>query len=421
MSAPIRSRIDKNTALTAFTDLVYNSVGASAFVMSELKDAVGSNKGYDTYTYEDIVIRTAAGGGGTLLDKDTDYTCGGEDEDLTTEVTEAKSTTKTIYTTIQVTNAAYQGIDLYFSGYTVGDYPVADDVNNITWEYSSKSTDYTTTDMPGFTLYSYTTGSDKKTHTLPTVADNDNLELQFMKIDSGYGPLVIDGEGAETINGWSQIALFRQYEKVHIKAINGAWYIIDNWKWHIESGWISRSDWSNQQPGTIDLNYDNLSGTFELFEVITEATSGYRGIILADTGAILRIIYTDDGAGGAGGFFTDGRQITGGSSGATADVNEGTGSTKDVDSYCYHQLGKNMRDFKFQWWHSFDGTENNSTLIPFGCSDSGYGFGIEQNDTNSIIPQFSTNGWRLCYTGDKYKAMAAAGVDDYYNITMDII
>jgi len=418
MSAPIRSRIDKNTDLTVFTDLVYNSVGASAFVMSELKDAVGSNKGYDTYTYEDIVIRTAAAGGGTFLDKDIDYTCDGKDEDLTTEVTAAKGTTKTIYTTIQITNAAYQGIDLFFSGYTVGDYPVADDINNITWEYSSKSADYTTTDMPGFTLYSYTTGTDKKTHTLPTVGDNDNLELKFMKIDSGYGPLVIEGEGAETINGWDRIALFRQYEKVHIKAINGAWYIIDDWKWHLESGWISRSDWTAVGIGFIEIDYDNLTGgTFQLFEVIISA-SGERGIIIYDDGiSNMYVIYADDGVGGPCVGFINDDQITGGSSGVTADIDNG-GTTKNINSTIYHNLNTNTRLLNLKIYHSSDGTENNSVEIPISVTNSGdRGINPGQVSVNESQYYVNTSGIRLM-TGIN-TALTLDVEDEYYNICVD--
>ena len=199
MGVPIRHRYNIDVNLTSVSDELHNSVGAVEFVLTELKESTGTDAGWDFFTKEDLEIRTAAGGGGTLLAEGAgnDYLLSDEDTSLTTRATAAAGVTKTVYKKIQIINAAYQACDLYFTYEGVACANDNRDKNNITWIYTTKTADYTIPDFPGYTAYIYTTGTDKKTVTLPTVADNDLLRLKFMKIDSGYGPLVIDGEGAE--------------------------------------------------------------------------------------------------------------------------------------------------------------------------------------------------------------------------------
>ncbi len=95
---------------TTFTDMELSDVGSSAFTLD-----------HDWFTKQDLVIRTAAAGGGTLLTDGTDYTLGTEDTDLSARVTAAVGSGRNVYHTITVTNASYQTGDLYFSGKYVAD------------------------------------------------------------------------------------------------------------------------------------------------------------------------------------------------------------------------------------------------------------------------------------------------------------
>ena len=72
--------------------------------------------GHDTILQTGVVVRTAAGGGGTLLTLTTDYTLGSADSRLTTEAGQ------NVYTKLAIVNGAYQSTNLYVTYKTVGDY-----------------------------------------------------------------------------------------------------------------------------------------------------------------------------------------------------------------------------------------------------------------------------------------------------------
>lgn len=79
---------------------------------------------HDTFLESTMVVRTAAGGGGTLLTLTTDYTLSATDADLTT------AAGATVDTKIAIVNGTYQNTALYVSYKTVGDYNRASDINN---------------------------------------------------------------------------------------------------------------------------------------------------------------------------------------------------------------------------------------------------------------------------------------------------
>jgi hypothetical protein len=101
-----------------FTDKpVLLNVGASAFKLS-----------HDWFIRQDLVIRTAAGGGGVLLVEGSDYTLGPENIGLSTEVTLAVGAGRNVHGTISVINGTYQTGNLYPSGKYV-----ADDLDPTDW------------------------------------------------------------------------------------------------------------------------------------------------------------------------------------------------------------------------------------------------------------------------------------------------
>ncbi len=116
-----------------FTDEIHYNTGAAAFSLSELAgypDPI-ENLGHDFFTKEDLVIRDTTGGGGNLLSEGAgnDYLLSEEDTDLTTRVTEAVGSTRTVYQKIQIINVVYQDVDLYFSGKYIADSNSGEDFN----------------------------------------------------------------------------------------------------------------------------------------------------------------------------------------------------------------------------------------------------------------------------------------------------
>ncbi len=106
-------KIDLNLTGLVFTDELHTDVGVSAFELDHDWFWGGA----------DLAIRTASGGGGTLLEEGTHYLLSVEDADLT-----ARSG-KTVYGKVQIIDATYQSGDLYFSGKYIADSIEASDIN----------------------------------------------------------------------------------------------------------------------------------------------------------------------------------------------------------------------------------------------------------------------------------------------------
>lgn len=112
------SRMDLNLLGETFTDYHLADVGASAFSLY-----------HDWFTRQDLVIRTAAAGGGTLLVEGTDYILDTESLELSERVSAAVGSGRNVFREIAIINAAYQSGDLYFSGKYIADSVEAEDYN----------------------------------------------------------------------------------------------------------------------------------------------------------------------------------------------------------------------------------------------------------------------------------------------------
>ena len=99
------ARLNKLLTGHQITDEVINRTSAASLPL-----------GHDTILQTGVVVRTAAGGGGTLLTLTTDYTLGSADSRLTTEAGQ------NVYTKLAIVNGAYQSTNLYVTYKTVGDY-----------------------------------------------------------------------------------------------------------------------------------------------------------------------------------------------------------------------------------------------------------------------------------------------------------
>jgi hypothetical protein len=100
-------------------------------------------------------------------------------------------------------------------------------VASVTVTYSDKSADYTITDVDGIRTIGMTTGAADKTVTLPTASDNTDRIITVKKVDSGAGDVIIDGEGAETIDGSATRTLAIIYDSLTVQCDGTGWVILD--------------------------------------------------------------------------------------------------------------------------------------------------------------------------------------------------
>ncbi len=70
-------------------------------------------------------------------------------------------------------------------------------------------------------------GAAAKTVTLPTAADNNGRIITVMKVDTGAGTCIVDGEGAEVIQAATTFTLFFQYDRVTLMCNGTLWYVIE--------------------------------------------------------------------------------------------------------------------------------------------------------------------------------------------------
>lgn len=130
-------RLNKLLAGHDITDEVINRTSSTSLKLD-----------HDTMLASSVVVRTASGGGGTLLTLTTDYTLGNEDTDLSTEVGGGAH----VYKTLAVVNGAYHSTDLYVTYKTVGDYASLETVMQIAAPVGSGMEYYGATAPDGWLL-----------------------------------------------------------------------------------------------------------------------------------------------------------------------------------------------------------------------------------------------------------------------------
>jgi hypothetical protein len=388
-------QIDKNiNGGETFTDELKNTVGASAFQLQN-----------DYFADQELVIRTASGGGGTLLVEDTDYTLSEQNTELTAEVQAIGGQEAwVVYKKITITNVTYQTGDLYFSGKYIADDNSWLDINRkARFQKNLALTDddsISATSTEYYELYTCNAGADLLRVNLPAADDAQDQVFKILKTDTGAGCVRITPDGSDKIispagTDLDYLPLFLSGDLAELYSNGTDWFIVNGFRPYYQSGWIRQSDWTNRELGFIRVAYDNLSGTFEMFEIVTEATSGNTGIIINDTGSELCLAFIT-----GTGLFTDGRQLTGGTSTATADVNEsGTGSTKNKNTSIIHNWGVGAEYIDTELFINVDTTfsEASKSLTYFAANESAssvIGASILSIDTNSQKIQTSTDGLR---------------------------
>ena len=401
MSQRYNSRMNLSLTGTSFTDELHSDVGVSSFTLDHdffINDAAEG---------EVLIIRTAQAGGGTLLVEDVDYSISNQD----TVLSDADHVDMDCYSDITIINAAYQTGDLYFSGKYVADSVDSNDVSQVTWQYESANASATLSPT-GYTTYGCTAGTNGIKLTLPAVSEfYTNIRIEFIKLDATNSAVMIDGNSAETINGLASIYLLETYQKVTLMCTGTEWIIIQG-TLVADSGWVNTNDWTNRHLGTSTVVYDGKAGTFQIGELVKEATSNNTGIIVADSGTALTL-WRCTGTG----IFTNDRVLTGQISSATANVNNAS-TDKNTDYDFYHGFDKRMHFLNCDVYCSTDKTEANAQWIgPESFNESGDYAGTSAGivptgvDTNNILFQTGTTGLRLMGTNG---VLSVLDSEDYY-------
>jgi hypothetical protein len=396
-------KMNLTLAGVAFPDELHADVGAAEFTLNH--DWFFNDLG------NALVIRTAAGGGGTLLVETTDYTISNQDNYLSIEAG------VNCYNTIQITNAAYQTGNLYFSGKYVADSNDYQDINRIAFAVNASQT-LAPAYLP---IYLCTAGAAGIRLTLPDATISPSMMLEFNKVDTGAGCVTLVPYSAQTMNGMPYIFLTEQYQKVVL--------ISDGTNWIIQSGvlfWITggrnTADWTNRELGMERISYDTKAGTIRVGETVTETETGYTFIIIADSGTVLTCVKAT-----GKGWVTNNNHLTFSQSGATALVNNGA-TDKDADTSIYHNAGRNAYRFDIETW-GFAGTTfamagavrlARAAYYQNGGTDVYGGADCISVDTNTFKMQTGreTGGYLMGEAGSVY---ALTNQDYSYNIIVKLV
>jgi hypothetical protein len=401
-----KQKINLDYAGVSFTDELHADVGAAAFGLDH--DCYFNNAA----SGEILIIRTAAGGGGSLLVEGIDYLVGGLDDWLTAP----EQTDKYVYSTVQITNVTYQSGSLYFSGKYVGDYNDSSDINLVTPVIQPLS-DTGTVVLHGYDILLLTTGSGGIRESLPSAIIYANCRIDIIKVDSGLGCGTILNAYSQTFNGLSYLFLTEQWQKVSLVS-NGANWIITSGVLYFNSGGRNTADWTNRELGFWQLTYDTKVGTILIGDLVTETETGYTGIVIADSGTVLILIKAT-----GKGYATNNNHLTFSISGATALVNNGT-TDKNQDTSCVHGTGLDAKRFEVEVW-AFEGTTfswTNARILGFHVCVDGANVGALSKfgiDTNTIKIQTGGNG--VYMTIEDSSRLLLAAQDYSYNVVLKLM
>jgi len=178
----------------------------------------------------------------------------------------------------------------------------------------------------------------------PATGGNKSDKIYRVEHGGNQGLCRVDANGAQRFN-------FKGNDLQYILLYMPGNYIEFFWntntsKWSIKDyqiympvGYQNRSDWTAVHIGN-GVTYDNKSAGVDFTGmVITEATSNFTGVVVEDTGGAgaSGILYIYDLISSFT-FWTNNRTITA-SDGTTADIDEATGTSRNINYNLYHGFG----------------------------------------------------------------------------------
>jgi hypothetical protein len=250
---------------------------------------------------------------------------------------------------------------------------------------------------------------------LPDVALN-RVEVAWKQTQKG-GRLIIQTKAGDKIRG------INDYDSVYADDIGNSGHIYSDTNYWFINGMIKHTikffdyqryndAWPLRNLGSLRIQYDNKVGSFILGETIEESVSGVQAILMFIDGTHLYVKNAVNN-------FVNNRTITGLTSGATCDVNEGSGATTNQDSPIFHNTDKNLNQIRLIMYVSSDQTWNNTfelTTGNVGTGSANQGITFHQYTTNSIIAQTATSGCLFVSEGSGSVVTITAGGMVYYDI-----
>lgn len=185
----------------------------------------------------------------------------------------------------------------------------------------------------------------------------------------------------------------------------------------IDVGWYGLSSWAARELGN-GVTYDNKSAAVSLTgQIITEEISGFSAVVIYDDTVNSILYYYELSAGFT--FFTNNRELTS-SSGITCDVNEASGSNKNIDYNLYHGFGIDILKINKNFIISIDGTYNTSQQLIY-ADISGTASGLTWYQISSTILKIqteSTSGY--VFINDAGVGSSIQTNDYYVNIMLEL-
>lgn len=291
----------------------------------------------------------------------------------------------------------------------------------------TKDADYTITSNDDFDelVVSCNTASQYGLITITLLTGSESSgQKQRIRHGDNQGLVKVTTQGGNKIRyegeELSSILLYMEgnYLEYHWNNDDGV-YEVDKLVSVMKVGWQNRSDWTAVHMGNA-VTYDDGSGT-------STKSSDWTGMVISgDDGSGTNTavcVYDSGGAGDTGilyfydisgslGYFTNNNVLTA-SNGETIDVNEASGSSKNIDYNLYHGFGLSMVSLNEKYFYvSSDKTEANTFGFVFSDTPSSdAGLGLIGVDTNSTKVQTGLTG--ITYVEDTGN-VAAFSTNDYY-------
>jgi hypothetical protein len=258
------------------------------------------------------------------------------------------------------------------------------------------------------------------TRVIATLPDREtwlgkNIYIKNKEIGIG----LIQRSGTDVIGEGSKTSIPLYWEGDYLELFAGST------RWEIKSGKSkicgshrNSSDYTGiDLASIIEVDIDGGSSPslgFEIGEIARESVSGFDARIydITDNGDGTGTLWLYD----CDGNLTDGRSLTGQNSGASADVNEGSGTTKNLSTIFKYNLGEYLSDGNLShiMYISSDGTKDNDFEIVGGVQDNtiAKGLTVHQVDADNLRTPFGTSGYTIITTAGAIQNMN--GLDYFF-------